>query len=416
MSFSSRSGSIFERIDMNINEISILDNKADKISEDIVKSRSRFFELIGIYINEKSALDNEAYKISEDVVKSRSEFDKYLGNQRMSLDGTVVGSKVAIDSIKNAGTYNTLTKNLSSYNTMRGGTKGFKGFVFEDLHATSATLNGKSTEVISNNGLADFIIYNKDGTYSFGQAKIGYNSTNIDWSVYKGQDIVIDKGNTKLIESARSAGMNVIESDISKAEAQRLAKAMQIESKLTGKPNATIVPSINSYHKAGINSAKNGAAFGAGYSMGSNMVDLVTGDKDLGEVSIAIAKDTAVATAGSYIAGAGTTALANTTIGVSMINGATAAGSMIAGTSIGTTAIAATTAVTTAATGTASFVGGTLASTTLGAGAMGGLTAVTAAIGSTTVGAAAAAAAPVVLAGAALGGAVKIGKKILRRR
>jgi hypothetical protein len=82
---------------------------------------------------------------------------------------------------------------------MRGGAEGFKGFVFEELHATNSTLGGRITDVIGNNGLADFRTLNPDGTYTWGQAKVGYNSGSIDWSAYKGQEIIIDRGNTKLI-------------------------------------------------------------------------------------------------------------------------------------------------------------------------------------------------------------------------
>lgn len=368
-----------------------------------------FCNMTGLTINEvEILLVKNAWSLDDAILN--------VDNYMQSLGGKITASKVVVDGIKNAGIYDKLAKNLSSYNTMRGGQAGFKGFVFEDMHAANASLKGTATDVIANNGLADFRILNSDGTYSFGQAKVGYNSSKIDWSAYKGQEIVIDKGNTKLIESARKAGMNVIESDISNADAQRLAKAMQFESKITGKPNAPITANLHSYHQAGINSAKNGAAFGAGFSIGSNIVDLATGDKSVGEASVAIAKDTAVATVGSYVVGAGTTALANTAVGGAVISGATAAGTAIAGTSVGAATIAAGTAITTAAGGAAAAVGGAVASTTVGATVVGGATAAATALGATAAGATIVAAAPLVAAGAVVGGVFAVGKKIFGRR
>lgn len=385
-------------------------------SDNCISDSNTIMEKVNLFRNMTGLTTNEVETL---LVKNSWSLDDAISkvdNYMQSLDGKITASKVIVDGIKNAGIYDKLTKNLSSYNTMRGGEGGFKGFVFEEMHAANASLKGTATEVIANNGLADFIIQNPDGTYSLGQAKLGYNSGSIDWSAYKGQKIVIDKGNTKLIESARKAGMNVIESDVSKADAQRLASKMQLETKLTGKPNAPITANLHSYHQAGINSAKSGAAFGAGLSIGSNIVDLATGDKSLGEASVAIAKDTAAATVSSYVIGAGTTALANTALGGAVISGATAAGTAIAGTSAGAAAIAAGTAVTTAASGAAAAVGGAIASTAVGSAVVGGATAAATVLGTTAVGAAIVAAAPLVAAGAVIGGVFSIGKKLFGKR
>ena len=283
-------------------------------------------ELEGLLVRNNWSLD-EAIKNVDDYIQS--------------LNGGVTASKVIVDGINNAGIYDKLAKNLANYNTMRGGKAGFKGYVFEDLHAAKATLGGIPTEVIGNNGPFDFKILNSDGTYSWGQAKVGYSSTNINWSDYKGQKIVIDKGNTQLIENARKAGMDVIESSVSEADAKNLAKAMQFEGKINGSKRAPIISNAYSYHQAGLNSAKTGAAFGAGFSIGANIVDLATGEKSIGEAGIAIAKDTATAAVGSYVVGAGTAVVANTAVGGAIISGATAAGTAIAGTTMGAATIAA---------------------------------------------------------------------------
>ena len=385
-------------------------------SDSCINENNIIMEKVNIFCNMTGLSTNDVEAL---LVKNSWNLDDAIlnvDNYMQSLEGKVTTSKIVVDGIKNAGIYDKLAKNLSNYNTMRGGQKGFKGFVFEDMHAADASLKGNITDVIANNGIADFRILNADGTYSLGQAKCGYNSSKIDWSAYKGQEIIIDKGNTKLIKEAKNAGMKVVESDISNLDSQRLAKGMQIESKITGKPNAPITSNLYSYHKAGINSAKNGAAFGAGFSLGSNIVDLATGDKSIGEVSVAITKDTTTAAVGSYVIGVGTTAVVNTTVGTSVISGAAAAGTVIAGTSVGAATIAAGTAVTTVASGAVAAVGGAIASTTVGATVVGGATAAVTALGATAVGATLVAAAPLVAAGAVLGGAFKIGKKLFGRR
>ena len=47
------------------------------------------------------------------------------------------------------------TVNLKALNTMRGGKNGFTGFVGEHLEAQAASLEGKATTVVNDNGLLD---------------------------------------------------------------------------------------------------------------------------------------------------------------------------------------------------------------------------------------------------------------------
>lgn len=372
---------------------------------EVINKKIELSNVTGLRIDEiESILDKNNWSIDEACLN----IDQYM----QSLNGKIVASKVVIDGINNAGIYSKLAENLSSYNTMRGGEDGFKGFVFEEMHAANASANGTITEVLANNGPSDFLIKNLDGTYSYGQAKVGYNTSKIDWSAYKGQDIVIDKGNKKLIESAQNAGMNVIESDISNAEAAKLAKTMQMESRITGNPRAVMTSNIHACHQAGIKSAKSGAAFGAGFSLGSNIVEVASGDKELGEAAVDVAVDTAVSAVGSYVVGAGATALANTAVGGAVISGATAAGTAIAGTTAGAAVISAGATVAVAASEAAAVVGGAIASTTVGAAVTGGVAAATTALGATAVGAAAVAAAPLVVGGAVIGGLVALGRSL----
>ena len=205
----------------------------------------------------------------------------YIESLSKYLSGSTLAKENINTSIKNIGVYNKLCENLSKYNTKRGG-KNFKGYVFEELHAADATINGQITEVIGNNGSADFKMIGKDGKVSYGQAKVNYkkNKNSVKWDKYKDQTIVVDKGNEVLKNSAQKAGCKeVIESNISEKEAISLAKKMQLESKVTGKTNATIAPKLHATgkiakqcHSAGVKSAKSGAVFGAGFSIGSNIV------------------------------------------------------------------------------------------------------------------------------------------------
>lgn len=288
---------------------------------------------------------------------------------------------------------------------MRGGSKGFKGFVFEELHAANQSSLGIATDVISNNGIADFMILNKDGTRSLGQAKMGYGTSKIDWSAYEGQQIIIDKGNTKLIESAKNAGLDVIESNISNKNATSIAKLMQSESKIRGIVNAPITSKMVSMHQAGLASAHKGGLFGAGFSLGGNFVDLMYGDKDLGEATINIAKDTTSAIATSYLLGAA----ASTSAGTAVTGAIGAAGAMVANTAIGGSVVAGASAL--SGTFAASAIGTSLTtgSTVIATSALG------TAIATSAIGGAVIAAAPVVAGAAVIGGMFKLGKKLFGR-
>jgi hypothetical protein len=391
-----------------------------------------------------------------------------LKNLEYAVKGTVESSyskEAIVAGIKNAGLYDKMAENLSNLNTMRGGTKGFKGFVFEEMHATNATLNGQSTSVINNNGIADFKIINAKGKVSYGQAKVGCKTCNVDFTKYKGQSIVIDKGNTALIKKAKAAGCKVIESDVPAEEASRIAKQMQFESKVTGRSKSVVVPKAHSAigiakeaHNVGLKTAKTGAQFGGGFSLGSNVVDVICGDKEASEAAVDVAKDTVVSAGVGYATGVVATAVGNTAVGGAAIALAEGVAASVASTAVGGSVVAAGTAAagaigglgtaavtstlaagtavgsTVAAAGTA--VGTALASTTVGGAAIAASTAAGTAIAGTAVGGAAiaagtaatgaavaagaavataaVAAAPVVLVGAAIGGAFAIGRRIFR--
>ncbi|CAK7037545.1 hypothetical protein [Tissierella sp.] len=401
----------------------------------------------------------------EELKIQEQEFNKILSTTGWDIDETIdnltsfiSGSagvsysyEDIVNGIKRTGLFEKLSNNLSNLNTMRGGTKGFKGFVFEELHAVDATLKGQITEVINNNGIPDFAIKNSDGSISYAQSKAGYNGQNIDFSPYDGQTIIVDNGNKYLINKAKEAGLDVIESDISLKESAKLAKKMQLESKITGNKNSIIVPKTHAalnvakeVHHAGIKTAAKGCQFGGGFSLGSNIVDVVSGDKDLDEAVVDIVKDSAVSAGVGYVTGATVTAVGNTAIGAAVGGAVSTAGTAIASTAVGGTVVAAGTtvagtitaagtAVGAAVTGTMTAAGTAVAGTTVGGAviaagsAVGGtIAAAGTAVASTAVGGAAVAAgtavigaavaaAPVVAVGTVLGIGFKVAKKIFRK-
>lgn len=322
--------------------------------------------------------------------------------------------------------YDNLCAELSQLNTMRGGARGFKGFVGEYMEAANATANGKFTRVINNNGPIDLIC---EGQAQ--QLKIGYKPNQIDFSKYGGQQVIVDKGNPYLrelqAEGARH-GVKVIEGTVTEAEAKWWADAMQLETKITGNKTSVYVPEIqnvannlSAMHTAGKQVGKSGAMYGAGFSIGSNIVNMIRGKVSAGKAAVDVACDTAVSYGVGYASGAVGSAIARTAAGKVAASALGSATSAISSTAIGGavtgaagTATAAIGGLATTATagavgaiGTAgAAVGGALTAATAGT-AIGGAVA-TGVAGATAagvaVGAAAVAAAPVVAVGAVVGG------------
>ncbi|TYZ22934.1 hypothetical protein [Selenomonas ruminis] len=292
--------------------------------------------------------------------------------------------------------YQDMGDGLSRLNTMRGGTKGFKGFVMEELEAGNASALGRHTEVINNNGLVDLRHIKTDGTKVLKQMKSGYKPGQIDFSRYKGQTVVIDKGNVnfKALQAAgRKVGVKVVEGHVTDAEAKMLADMMQLESKITGSKNAVIssnlcssAKQVSAAHSVGLKSAKSGSIAGAGFSLGSNIVSVARGNKTVGEAAGDVAIDTVKAGAIGYSAGAVGSAVASTAIGAAAIETAGAAAAAVSSAPVIGTAITTGVGAVTAASGAISA----------GTGAALG------AIGLGAIAPVAAAAAPFVAAGALL--------------
>lgn len=320
---------------------------------------------------------------------------------------------------------------LAGLNTMRGGAKGFKGFVGESMEAFESNAVGRSTQVLNNNGPADLLHTKANGETTLKQMKIGYKPKQIDFNKYRGQTVVVDADNPNFAaikaEGAK-CGVKVVKGHVTEAEAKRWAEAMQLESKITGSKNAVLVPKAyeglqvaKAAHAAGMRAASVGAKSGAGFSIGDNLVQVAKGNKTVGEAAESFVIDTAKAGAISYGTGAaagiigsteagaaafgvlgtaGTAVAEAPIIGTALGAAGTAAGTIgAAGTAAATAAAGAATSAVTAAAGAATgLAAGTAAAGAVGAAAA-AATAATAAIG-----AAAVAAAPVLAVGAAIGG------------
>lgn len=347
--------------------------------------------------------------------------------------------KVIMSAIRKAGLYDKMCDELSKLNTMRGGVKWFKGFIAESMQATESTISGKTTNVLNNNGIADLEYIGKNGHRYYQQVKIGYKPRQIDFAKYKGQTVIVDKGNPYLKQlqlEGKKHGVKVAEGHITNQEAKQLAEQMQMETSITGKLTSSVVSTgvkagkiTTVSHEAGMRSMRTGAQNGFGFSLGSNLVDVLNGDKTVGDAAKDVVKDTVTASAVNYTVGAAGTAIGSTSVGATVMGTVGSVGSAVTGTSVGGAVVGASSVATAAIGG----VGSAAATTVVGAvGAVGsaaGSTAVaatagtaiggvvatgigTATAGVAVVGAAAVAAAPIVAVGATLGFGFKILKSI----
>lgn len=322
--------------------------------------------------------------------------------------GVFIGKKV----IQEGATRNTIAKetfnNISKLNINRG---NLKGFIFEHLHVKEMNYElmkkGLKAEVIDNNGLADIIVrnINTGKVVETIQAKCGYESgiTNLSRYVNDGQTIVINGDSKNLAKTLTKQGIDFKKSPVTNKEATNTANLMKTEKKFLGTKNSPVTTKalqtkeiIRNGHNTGLKGARNGALFGAGISIGSNTVEVIRGDKEIGEAIADVTIDTAIAGATGYVAGAAGSFIASTSVGSAAIGAVSSSVGALAATSAGTAVIGAASAI------GATAIGGAIA----GAGTAIASTAAGAAIvaGAATATAAAVAAAPIIVGGAIIGG------------
>lgn len=238
------------------------------------------------------------------------------------------------------GIINETFENISKLDVNRG---NLKGFLFENR--VSEELNSKLLDkgfkavVLDDNGIADIaIIEMKSGkVVKRIQAKCGYEGQSVkDFTRYvdDGQTLVINNDADKFGRSLDNRGIKYEKSSVTDREVSRMADAMKKEGKLLNSKNAKLTSYayktkevVKNCHTTGVSAAKSGACFGAGMSLGSNIVDVFSGDKSLDEATVDIAKDTVVAGATSYVTGAAT-AVGATTVGGAIVAGTAAVGAV----------------------------------------------------------------------------------------
>ena len=252
-------------------------------------------------------------------------------NSQASLAQVAGNIKAAKETAKLGEIYSRLSYSLEELKTSRGNDYGFKGFVGERLEAAEASSFGRATYVIDDNHAADLVFVGKNGQKYYQQLKIGYHDRNnpFDFEKYRGQTLLVDKGNPKLArwrKEGKKFGVNVVESNITKQEAESLADWLKWETSLTNSSTATIIPKLASAHRAGMKAGVTGVRFSMGIGLAVNMVQVFKGDKDIGKAYQDIAKDVAITYATSYAQGAVLTAVASTEVGYTVITGAKFAG------------------------------------------------------------------------------------------
>lgn len=135
-------------------------------------------------------------------------------------------------------------------------------------------------EVINNNGLADIVVRNvKTGkVVETIQTKCGYESgvTNLSRYVKDEQTIVVNGNSKNLAKSLTKKGIDFKKSPVT-------TKALQTKD------------IIKNGHSTGLKAAKNDTLFGAGISIGSNTVEVIRGEKEIGEAIADVTIDTAIA-------------------------------------------------------------------------------------------------------------------------
>lgn len=238
------------------------------------------------------------------------------------------------------GIINETFENISKLDVNRG---NLKGFLFENR--VSEELNSKLLDkgfkavVLDDNGIADIaIVHMKSGkVVKRIQAKCGYEGQSVkDFTRYvdDGQTLVINNDADKFGRSLDNRGIKYEKSSVTDREVSRMADAMKKEGKLLNSKNAKLTSYayktkevVKNCHTTGVSAAKSGACFGAGMSLGSNIVDVFSGDKSLDEATVDIAKDTVVAGATSYVTGAAT-AVGATTVGGAITAGTAAVGAV----------------------------------------------------------------------------------------
>lgn len=295
----------------------------------------------------------DKYSGGDYMGKNQDDMEKVTFAYDALHEATVLGQNVRYqDALFN------VKKELGTLDLNRGG-GNTSGFVFENLHVASKNAknikagSGNVLNVIDDNGIADFSVTDLNGNVMYQQAKMGYHGSNkykITGEKYGDQTLVVDKGNSELIDYGERIGLTVEESSISKKTADRMTAVMKKEGEIRsdlGLSNTapitsnlyTVSQQMKHAHGAGVKAAKGSAAFTAGVSFGKNMYELMEGNAALKDVVLDTGKDAAMAAGGAYVTGSAgylvSGAISQTAVGTVM----TQASGLLVSTQIGSTIV-----------------------------------------------------------------------------
>ena len=172
---------------------------------------------------------------------------------------------------------------------------GLKNFIREQIEATQQDGQTRHVQVMDEDALADLII-EKGAKYVDVKCESYIGKDN--WSLCKDLGVIYINGDQPDRFEAMKAkaiehGIKRVESTVSKAiNCEELSAVMHLESKITGNPAAVFFP--HAYNKAqatklvrlsGVASAKAWAQVGGAVALGSNFVDVITGEKTVKEAA-----------------------------------------------------------------------------------------------------------------------------------
>lgn len=176
---------------------------------------------------------------------------------------------------------------------------GLKNFIREQIEASQCDGQTRHVQIIDEDALADLII-EKGSEYVDVKCESYIGKDN--WKLCKDFGILYINSDQPDFEELKSKaleyGIKRVEGTISKAvNCEELATVMHLESKITGNPAAVFFPHAYTKEQAiklvqfnGVISAKAWAKVGGAVAIGSNFVDVLTGEKTVKEA----AKDVAI--------------------------------------------------------------------------------------------------------------------------
>ncbi len=221
-----------------------------------------------------------------------------------------------------------------------------KHFICEQIAASELDGQTRHVQILDDNGFADMII-ERVAEKKFAQIQCDYRGGAVDWQLCKDLAVVyINRDNPNfdaLKTEALAHGIKKIKPTVSTAaQCLELTEMMRLEAKVTGNPAAVFFP--HAYTKAqavklvrihGTVAAKACAKVGGAVAIGTNFVDVITGEKTIDEAAQSIASSTAEKVLLEYAGNA----VLSTAVGQTVRKTALKMGGQVVTNTIGSTAL-----------------------------------------------------------------------------